>query len=86
MAKAIPDGFHPKTASSFLLYVEDVDAAWKRATAEGAEVLVPLGDQFWGDRWGALADRWGNRWGIATHIEDVPADELRRRATLARVG
>jgi PhnB protein len=49
-------------------------------------VLVPLGDQFWGDRWGALADRWGNRWGIATHIEDVPADELRRRATLARVG
>jgi PhnB protein len=75
---------NPPTQSSFLLYVEDVDAAWKRATEAGAEVLAPLGEQFWGDRWGLVGDAWGNRWGLATHIEDVPEDELRRRAARER--
>ncbi len=70
----------PATQSSLFLYVDDCDAWWKRATAAGFEVVIPLADQFWGDRWGLLTDRFGNRWGIATHIEDVPGDEMARRA------
>ena len=68
------------TTSSTFLYVEDSDAWWKRATGAGFEVVQPLADQFWGDRWGLLVDRFGNRWAIATHIEDVPEDEMKKRA------
>ena len=65
------------------LYVADADALWARATAAGAEVLVPIADMFWGDRYGVLGDRWGQRWSIATHQEDVPAEEMGRRAAEA---
>ena len=77
---------NPPTHSAFLLYFEDVDAVWARATAAGASVIAPLSTMFWGDRWGLLGDRWGNRWGLATHVEDVPAEELARRAMAARGG
>jgi PhnB protein len=62
------------------LYVEDVDAIFARATAEGARVTRPLADQFYGDRLGVLTDPFGHVWSVATHREDVPEDELRRRA------
>src|SRR5207248_1041715 len=69
----------PPTRSSCLLYVEDADASWKRALAAGAQVAMPLQDQFWGDRYGVVTDKWGNRWAIATHKEDVPRAEMDKR-------
>jgi uncharacterized glyoxalase superfamily protein PhnB len=72
---------NPPTQSNLHLYVEDVDAAWKRATDAGCEVTMPLGDMFWGDRYGVLSDKWGNRWSLASHKEDVaPADMQKRMA------
>jgi len=64
---------------SLLLYVEDVDARFQRAVAAGAKVLRPVEDQFYGDRTGTLADPFGHVWSIATHKEDVPPDEIKRR-------
>ena len=62
------------------LYVEDVDALAARAVAAGARVLIPVADQFYGDRAGRLADPFGHVWIVATHKEDVPLEEMRRRA------
>lgn len=69
----------PPTQSSCHLYVEDVDALWARATKAGAEVVMPLADMFWGDRYGVLSDKWGNRWSIATHKLDLSQEEMRKR-------
>jgi PhnB protein len=62
------------------LYVEDVDAFAERAVAAGAKVLIPVANQFYGDRAGRLADPFGHVWIVGTHKEDVTADEMRRRA------
>ena len=62
------------------IYVEDVDAVFKRAIAEGAKVLQPVDDKFYGDRSGSVTDPFGHLWGIATHTEDVAPDEINRRA------
>jgi PhnB protein len=62
------------------LYVEDVDAVAQRAVDEGATLLRPVEDQFYGDRGGKLRDPFGHLWWIATRIEDVSADEMRARA------
>lgn len=64
---------------SLMLYVPDVDATFGRAVAAGATVRRPVADQFYGDRVGTLADPFGHVWSIATHIEDVPVDEAKRR-------
>ena len=72
-------GGFPATTSALHLYVPDADALWKRATDAGAKVMMPLADQFWGDRYGVLTDKWGNRWSIATHKEDVPPQEMQKR-------
>lgn len=74
---------NPPTQSSLHLYVEDADKAWKRALDAGAQVVTPIQDQFWGDRYGVVSDKWGNRWGIATHKEDVPEAEMGKRAAEA---
>ncbi len=63
----------------FYLYVNDVDDVFERAVAAGATVKEPLKDQFWGDRVGKIADPSGHVWMLATHIEDVSPEELRRR-------
>jgi PhnB protein len=68
---------------SLHLYCEDVDAVAARATAAGARVKRPVADQFYGDRLGTLVDPFGHTWHISTHIEDVPPDELDRRARKA---
>ena len=68
------------TPVSILLYVEDVDAVATRALAAGAKMLRPVKDQFYGDRTGTLNDPFGHQWTIATHKEDVSADEIRKRA------
>ncbi len=65
--------------TSLYVYVPDADAVFQRAVEGGAQVTMPLMDAFWGDRQGMLKDPWGIHWAIATHREDVPADEMRRR-------
>jgi PhnB protein len=62
------------------VYLEDVDRAAARAVAAGGKLLRPVADQFYGDRSGTIEDPFGHVWHIATHTEDVPPDELRRRA------
>jgi len=62
------------------LYVKDTDAVFKKAIEAGGESVMPVADQFYGDRHGGVRDPAGNLWWIATHIEDVPANELARRA------
>jgi PhnB protein len=65
------------------LYVEDVDAFSKQAISAGAKVLMPIQDQFWGDRYGKLTDPFGHVWDVATHKEDVPPEEMQKRAAAA---
>jgi PhnB protein len=58
------------------LRIDDVDAVWERALAAGAEVRAPLGDAFWGERYGQIVDPFGHRWGLAQHLRDVPQEEI----------
>jgi len=62
-----------------MIYVPDVDNAFDRALAAGATVIKPIEDQFYGDRSGTLVDPFGYQWTLATHIEDVSAEEGQRR-------
>jgi uncharacterized glyoxalase superfamily protein PhnB len=66
--------------ASFWLYVSDADALFKRATDAGATVQMPLVNQFWGDRAGAVADPNGYTWWISTRVEDLTHDEIQARA------
>ena len=68
---------------SIHIYVEDADAAFERAVAAGAEVKMPLADQFWGDRYGVLTDPFGHVWSIATHKEDLTPEQIGKRAQAA---
>jgi PhnB protein len=65
------------------LYVPDVDATVARAVAAGATLSRPVADQFYGDRNGGLVDPFGHVWFVATHVEDVPPEEISRRAAEA---
>ena len=69
--------------SSLFMYVEDVDAVVKRAVDAGATVTMEVADQFWGDRFGTVTDPFGHLWSIATHVEDVPPEEMAERAKAA---
>lgn len=68
------------TSVSFVLYVEDVDTAFKRATDAGATIVQPLEDKFYGDRMGTVADPFGHEWSLGQHIEDVSPEEMQKRA------
>jgi PhnB protein len=68
------------TTVSIHLYVKDCDAMFNQAVAAGAKVSMPLMNMFWGDRYGKVTDPFGHEWGIATHIEDVPPEEMGKRA------
>jgi len=68
-----------ETCTGFYLYVNDVDDVFERAVAAGATVKEPLKDAFWGDRIGKIIDPAGHEWILATHVEDVSNDELRKR-------
>ena len=63
------------------MYVEDVDAVYRKAIQAGAKPVMEPVDQFYGDRSGAVEDVAGNQWWIAAHIEDVSSEELMRRAS-----
>jgi uncharacterized glyoxalase superfamily protein PhnB len=65
------------------LYVEDCDEAFARGLANGCKQLQPVADQFYGDRSGSLVDGWGNHWYIASHLEDLTAEEIAGRAAAA---
>jgi PhnB protein len=68
-----------KAGVGFCLYVENVDEKVAQAIEAGAEVQRPLQDQFYGDRSGTLQDPFGHTWTLATHIEDVPPEEIQCR-------
>jgi PhnB protein len=71
------------TSTSVFMYVEDVDAVVKRAVEAGATITMEVADQFWGDRFGTITDPFGHVWSIATHVEDVPPEEMAERAKAA---
>ena len=64
---------------SLMIYLDDVDSAYRRAIEAGATEERAPEDQFWGDRMGSFTDPFGHSWAVATHIEDVPEDEMQRR-------
>jgi PhnB protein len=68
------------TYGALHIATNDVDTLWARAIDAGAQVIQPLADQFWGDRFGQVLDPYGHRWGLAEHVRDVPADEVARSA------
>ena len=68
---------------SMLLYVEDADSTVERAVANGAKILKPVQDQFYGDRMGSIKDPFGHHWSIATHTEDVSPEQMKERAKQA---
>ena len=69
--------------SAIYLYVNDADAVYKRALQAGATSMMEPADQFYGDRSAGVKDSSGNLWWIATHKEDVPPEELKKRAEAA---
>jgi PhnB protein len=68
------------TYSALVVAAEDADAIWNRAIEAGAEVFHPIGDTFWGERFGQFIDPFGHRWGVAQHLRDVPHDEIVKAA------
>jgi Glyoxalase-like domain len=74
------DRWHPV---SLHVYVEDSDATFRRAIDAGAKSLRAIEDQFYGDRSGQFEDPFGHKWNVATHVEDVPPEEMRERAQAA---
>jgi PhnB protein len=70
---------HGGTGSSVMLYLNDVDATFKKATDAGAKSAQPPTDMPWGDRMANITDPFGHNWAIATHVEDVSPEEMERR-------
>lgn len=68
------------SATSFHLYVNNVDKIVKRAIAAGAKLIKPIENMFYGDRCGRIEDPYGYQWHVSTHIEEVPTRELKKRA------
>ena len=73
----------PARPANLFVYVEKVDKTFAKAVKAGANVLTPVADTFWGDRWGRVEDPFGNRWSIATRVEDVSAKKLKKRMAKA---
>jgi uncharacterized glyoxalase superfamily protein PhnB len=91
LVDAVPErGLHgPKslkgTPVTLHLFVDDVDAAVARAQAAGARVLMPVADQFWGDRYGVIEDPFGHAWSLATpgerQLSEAELAQAARRTT-----
>jgi PhnB protein len=77
----------PQTIGGFSvgmhLYVESVDQVIQKAVESGAKLLRPIKNQFYGDRSGTVLDPFGHMWSVATHVEDVSPEEMRKRMTAA---
>ena len=74
---------HPPMPTMLYLYVDDVDAVYKKAIAAGGMSVREPENQFYGDRSGGVIDHCGNQWWVGTHVEDVPPEELGKRAATA---
>jgi uncharacterized glyoxalase superfamily protein PhnB len=68
------------TSVTLHVFVADVDAAFARAVEAGGTVVVPVTDMFWGDRFGKIRDPFGHEWSLASHLEDIPPEEMPARA------
>ena len=68
-------------SNSLHVYVENVDTVTQKAVDAGAKLVRPVKDEFYGDRIGTITDPFGQIWSIATHIEDVSPDEMKKRMT-----
>ena len=66
------------SAMGLHIYLDGVDAALERAVKAGAQVEMPVMEQFWGDRYGKLKDPFGHKWSIATHTKDLSMDEMKQ--------
>jgi PhnB protein len=66
------------SAVTIHIYTDNVDAAFNRAVSAGAQVKMPLADQFWGDRYGVVADPFGHKWSLGAHIKDMSSEEMQR--------
>jgi PhnB protein len=92
VADEFPDmgGRSPRTVGGspviVSVYVEDVDSVFERAVQAGATAVRPVETQFYGDRAGQFEDPFGHQWSVATHVEDVPPDEMERRVAQAMGG
>ena len=92
LADTFPDmgGKSPKDVGgspvTIMVYVEDVDACYQRALDGGATAERKVEDQFYGDRAGTFEDPWGHKWHVASHVEDVPPEEMEKRAAAAMGG
>ncbi|WP_396331301.1 VOC family protein [Burkholderia anthina] len=73
------DGLRDPMTAFLYVYVEDVDATYRRAVAAGAESLEAPADMPYGDRRAMVKDAWGNLWQMATHQRDLSVDEIRAR-------
>ena len=71
------------TPVSLHVYVDDADAVFTRALEAGARELRPVELKFYGDRLGSFEDPFGHHWHVATHVEDVPPEEMEARAEAA---
>lgn len=76
LSDANPEKDCPATTSSFYLYIDDVDAAFKQAKQGGLQETFAVQDMFWGDRMGCVKDSFGNSWTLATHVRDVSPEEM----------
>jgi len=72
------------TPVGLMVYLPDVDAAIDRAVAAGARLVSPAENKFYGDRMATIEDPFGHRWHLSTHVEDVPPEEIARRAAALR--
>jgi PhnB protein len=92
LADAFPDMGSPSPRSlggtpvTVMVYVEDVDGVFDRAIQAGATEERQVENQFYGDRAGQFADPFGHKWFVATHVEDVPPEEMAKRAAAAMGG
>ncbi len=68
------------TSLTIHLYVEDVDAVFKKAVGAGGKETMPVTDMFWGDRYGVLVDPFGHHWGVATHKQDLTPEQIGKAA------
>jgi uncharacterized glyoxalase superfamily protein PhnB len=68
------------------LYVEDADKQFQQAVAARCEVVMPLGDQFWGDRYGMVKDPSDHTWSIGSHMDDLTPDHIKERMGKAFCG
>ena len=78
MGSKSPSGGHSPV--SLHIYVEDVDTVFNQAVSAGAKSTMPIQNMFWGDRYGQLTDPFGHSWSVATRIENVTPEEMKRRS------